>query len=139
MPVGGATVTPGGTASPAQPLALPAMVVRLYNGSSVANNKEITLPAGTTLKISDDGCNVDYISGLSNPAAGQAVLPINNTYAPPSNTSDTGLLQYPGMPYGHYTVCYIDASNKVYTQAVTNTGSGVIVNLLTGNTVVGSC
>jgi Tfp pilus assembly protein PilV len=132
-----ATVTPGG--STAASLALPAMVVRLYSGSSVANNKETALPANSKLTVSDDGCNVDYVSGLANPATGQAVLPINTGYAPPSTTSDTGLLKYPGMPYGNYTVCYTDSSNKIYSQSVTNSGSGVIVNLLAGNTVVGTC
>jgi prepilin-type N-terminal cleavage/methylation domain-containing protein len=132
-----ATVPPGGPASVA--LTLPAMVVRLYSGSTVSNANEIKLPASTKLTISDDGCNVDYISGLAAPAAGQANLPINASYTPGSTVSNTGLLQYPGMPYGHYTVCYTDASNKIYSKSVTNSGSGVIVNLLAGSTVAGTC
>ena len=132
-----AAVTPGASAGVA--LTLPAMVVRLYSGTSVANNKEEKLPANTKLTVSDDGCNVDYISNLTTPAAGQAVLPINTTYTVGTTTSATGLLKYPGMPYGHYTVCYTDATNKIYSKSVTNSSSGVIVNLLAGSTVTGSC
>jgi hypothetical protein len=43
------------------------------------------------------------------------------------------------MPYGHYTVCYTDANNKIYSKSVTNSGSGVIVSLLAGSTVTGTC
>jgi hypothetical protein len=115
------------------------MVVRLYGGTSIANNAEEKLPANTKLTVSDDGCNVDYISNLTTPAAGQAVLPINTTYTVGTTTSATGLLKYPGMPYGHYTVCYTDANNKIYSKSVTNSGSGVIVSLLAGSTVTGTC
>jgi hypothetical protein len=83
-----ATVTPAGSANVS--LVLPAMVVRLYSGSTVSNASEIKLPANTKLTVSDDGCNVDYISGLTTPAAGQANLPINTTYTPGSTVSTTG-------------------------------------------------
>jgi Tfp pilus assembly protein PilV len=132
-----ATVPQGASAGVG--LTLPAMVVRLYSGTSIANNAEEKLPANTKLTVSDDGCNVDYISNLTTPAAGQAVLPINTTYTVGTTTSATGLLKYPGMPYGHYTVCYTDANNKIYSKSVTNSGSGVIVSLLAGSTVTGTC
>jgi prepilin-type N-terminal cleavage/methylation domain-containing protein len=132
-----ATVPAGGPTSVS--LALPAMVVRLYSGTTVTSTQEIAMPAGAKLQISDDSCSVDYISGLAAPAAGQATLQLNTSYVPQSTVSDTGLLKYPGMPYGHYTVCYTDASNKIYSRSVTNGSSGVIVNLKAGSTVTGTC
>ena len=66
-------------------------------------------------------------------------MPINTTYTVGTTTSATGLLKYPGMPSASYTVCYTDASNKIYSKSVTNSSSGVIVNLLAGSTVTGTC
>lgn len=129
-----ATVTSGaGTGTPVS-LTLPAMVVRLYTGkSSSSPGTEEPLPAGSHLRVKDTGCGVSYI-GYTTVAptltAGQAALPLTTVVQAGSN--DTGLLTYPGMPYGNYAVCY-DNGSKSSTATVTNQASGEVVNVYAGS------
>jgi prepilin-type N-terminal cleavage/methylation domain-containing protein len=122
---GSASVTTG-----ASVLTLPAMVVRLYSGTSAAPGSETTVPVGAHLIVTDTGCSMRYIGYTTTPPAvtsGQAVLPLNTTLK--TGVNDTGLLTYPGMPYGNYTVCY-DNGTKHYGPLVKqNAGTGEIVNL----------
>jgi hypothetical protein len=120
-------------------LTLPAMVVRLYSGTTVKNTQEIAMPANTSLTVTDNLCAVDYMSAPPSPlSAGDAVLPLSPTYVG-GTANDTGLLKYPGMPYGNYTVCYKDAVGKVFKSTTANSGSGEIINLFAGSTAVGIC
>ena len=119
-------------------LTLPAMVVKLYSGASTGTS-EMALPAGAHLIITDTGCNVRYIGYLGaapTVATNQAALPLNPSYPPSSN--DTGILAFPGMPYGNYTVCY-DNNGQKYSTTATNAGTGVLVALLAGSTTTGIC
>jgi prepilin-type N-terminal cleavage/methylation domain-containing protein len=126
------TVPPGG--SPTASVPLPTMIVKLYSGTSVAPGSLTSVPVGGHLLIKDSNCGVIY---NSTPAAGQITLPLN----PSGATANTGLLKYPGLPYGYYKVCYDDGS-KHYTyptNPLTNTGNpttnvgGETVNLYAGS------
>ena len=134
---GSASVTAGGTG--AVNLTLPAMVVRLYSGTDTTS-PETTLPTGGDLIVTDTGCNMRYVGYTTAPppvSAGQAVLPLTTTLG--SGANDTGLLKFPGMPYGQYTVCYDDAGQMYGPVSVTNQGAGEIVNLFAGATTAGTC
>ncbi len=135
-----ANVAAGGTTNAT--LTLPSMVVRLYKGTTTSSGEE-TLPSGAHLTVTDTGCGVKYIGYTATAptvAAGQSVLPLTTTLG--TGVNDTGLLTYPGMPYGNYTVCYdTGLSRKLATPvSVTNQGSGEILNVFAGNaTASGSC
>ncbi len=59
--------------------------------------------------------------------------------APGTGVNDTGLLTYPGMPYGNYTVCYDNAGKTYqYPMTVTNQVSGEIVKLYAGSATTGA-
>jgi prepilin-type N-terminal cleavage/methylation domain-containing protein len=123
-------------------LTLPAMVVRLYSGTTATTAQERTaLPAGSHLVMSDTGCGVNYVGYTAIPpllAPTQAVLPLT-TVTGPGGTNDTGLLKYPGMPFGKYTVCY-DNGTKKYTTTAVNQSTGEIVSLFAGSaTTIGKC
>jgi hypothetical protein len=128
-----ATVTAGGNANAS--LALPAMVVKVYSGTSASPGAEEALPSGWHIAVTDTGCNVNYSSannaGSSLPA-GQAALPLNASY-PNLGANDTGILEYPGMPYGNYTACIDNGSKKVVTTLPANTGNGQVVSLYAGS------
>ena len=47
----------------------------------------------------------------------QGNLPLNPNY--PLGSNDTGILSYPGLPYGNYTVCY-DNGSKSTSATVTS-------------------
>jgi hypothetical protein len=116
---------------------LPAMVVKLYSGTSSSPGAEEALPTGAHLVITDSGCGVGYRTannGLTTVSAGQAALPLNSSY-PNLGTNDTGILEYPGMPYGTYSVCYDNGKGKTYSvpSTVTNSGSGEVVNVYAGS------
>jgi prepilin-type N-terminal cleavage/methylation domain-containing protein len=137
---GSAAVTAGGSASTA--LTLPAMVVRLYSGtSSTVPGSEMTVPAGAHLIVTDTGCNMRYIGYTTTPPAvtsGQAVLPLITTLK--TGLNDAGLLTYPGMPYGNYTVCYDNGTKHYGPMTVGNASTGEIVNLYAGSaTTTGTC
>jgi prepilin-type N-terminal cleavage/methylation domain-containing protein len=136
-----ATVTAGGTATQVN-FTLPALVVKLYSGTSSSPGAEEALPAGSHLVITDTGCGVRY-NAANNAAttlpAGQAALPLNASY-PNLGANDTGILQFPGMPYGNYTVCYDTGSGgKTYSVSpVKNTGNGEVVSLYAGSATTGT-
>jgi hypothetical protein len=120
------TVPAGGNAVAS--MTLPAMVVRLHTGTTVATAEE-RVPAGSHLVVTDTRCNLRYTTTL-------AASPVIN-----GGSNDTGLLAYPGMPYGVYTVCYDTGTGlKTYSTTVTNKGSGEIIDLLAGsvNTTAGT-
>ena len=137
---GSVTVTSGG--NPGVALALPPMVVRLYNGAPSAGTEISTMPAGSHLTITDTGCGLKYI-GYTGAApsvlAGQSILPLNTT--PGSGVNDIGYLKYPGMPYGSYQVCYDTGSKMLATPvSVTNSGSGEFIQINVKNaTLTGKC
>jgi prepilin-type N-terminal cleavage/methylation domain-containing protein len=137
---GSATVAAGGTGTAT--LTLPAMVVRLYTGTSTATpgTEMTTLPAGAHLVITDTGCAMSYRGYTSTPptlANGQVALPLTAVQA---GANDTGLLEYPGMPYGSYTVCYDNGTTSYTASALTNTGNGELINLYAGSaTAAGVC
>ncbi|HEY5430859.1 MAG TPA: prepilin-type N-terminal cleavage/methylation domain-containing protein [Solirubrobacteraceae bacterium] len=133
-----ALVTAGGS-TPAS-ITLPAMVVRLDKGTSASPGAEEALPAGAHLVVTDTGCGVQYIGYTTAPptlAANQAALPLVSAVGTGAN--DTGLLTYPGMPYGQYTVCY-DKAGKTYQDpaTVTNEGNGEIVTLYAKSATTGA-
>jgi prepilin-type N-terminal cleavage/methylation domain-containing protein len=138
-----ATVTEGGNTNVT--LTLPAIVVKLYSGTSSSPGSEEALPTGWHLALTDTGCNVEY-SSANNAAglltAGQAALPLNASY-PALGANDTGILEYPGMPYGSYSACLDNGTKKVVTTLPVNTGSGQVVNLYGGSVasslVTGTC
>lgn len=127
------TVTAGGIA-PTLTFTLPAMVVKLYSGTSTSSSEE-ALPNGWHVQIKDTGCGVDYNTAnnaAGSLAAGQAALPLNSSY-PNLGTNDTGILEYPGMPYGDYSACIDNGSKYLVTTLPANTGSGQFVNLFAGS------
>jgi type II secretory pathway pseudopilin PulG len=128
-----ATVTAGGNANVS--LALPALVVKVYTGTSGSPGAEEALPSGWHVALTDTGCNVNYSSANNSGAslpAGQAALPLNASY-PNLGANDTGILEYPGMPYGNYTACIDNGSKKVVTTLPANTGNGQVVSLYAGS------
>jgi prepilin-type N-terminal cleavage/methylation domain-containing protein len=146
-----ASVTEGGNASPSPAVVLPAMVVKLWSGTAAAPGSEQALPVAWHVALTDTGCNVEYNTANNSAAtlpAGQAALPLNAHY-PSLGADDTGLLEYPGMPYGAYSVCVDNGSKKVVTTLPANTASsasqlgGQVVNLYAGSVastgVAGTC
>ena len=129
-----APLSPGQTGAITPPIPLPAMVIQLMAGGN-----EVTLPAGAKLVVTDNGCGVRYIgytaaSGPPALGAGEAALPLNSAYltAVDTNHTNTGLLHYPGMPYGKYTVCYQGPAGNVVSKSVTNAGQGEVIPIPTG-------
>lgn len=110
---------------------VPPMVVRLWSGSSSTSpGSEEPLPASPSEIVITDPCGVKYYGyyGTNPPSVGtgQGAMPLNSNY--PAGSNVTGILSYPGLPYGNYTVCYDNGSK--HTQAtVTNTGVGESVSL----------
>jgi len=144
-------VTAGNTA--ATTLTLPAIVVRLYSGTGTISilggvvtlpgsaGSEIAMPAGSKLVITDTQCDggEHYVGGPGvTVPANDSALPVSASPVINGGTNDIGLLAYPGMPDGKYTVCYQNGSQ--YSQAsLTNQGNGEIVNLFNGTLATGSC
>lgn len=121
---------------------VPPMVVKLYSGTSSTPGSEEAVPNGSELLITDP-CGTKYygyLAGTTPPAvsAGQGNLPLNPGY--PATASVTGLLSYPGLPYGGYTVCYDNGTKHYQPAAITNTGVGETVKLYAGSaTTNGKC
>jgi hypothetical protein len=147
------TVTSGNLT--ATTLTLPSIVVRLYSGTGlisvlggvittvpVSAGSEMAMPAGSKLVITDTQCNggEHYVGG-----PGGVTVPVNDSALPikaspllNASLNDTGLLAYPGMPDGKYTVCYQNGSK--YSQAsLTNQGTGEVVYLYNNSLTTGSC
>ena len=134
------TVVTAGNQSPqAIPLTLPAMVIRLHSGGS--GSGEMALPSGSELVVTDTGCDggAHFVGGpgVSVPS-GDSFLPINANPNLTGTTNDAGVLTYPGMAYGQYTVCY-QSGTKDTQVIVTNKGSGEVVNLYAGSLGQGTC
>ncbi len=132
---GSANVTTGTST-----LTLPAMVVRLYSGTTTTPGSEIALTSPSHLVIKDTGCGMRYMGYTTTPplvSTNQAVLPLKTAYG--TGVNDTGLLKFPGMPYGNYTVCYDTGAGKTYqASAVQNKGTGEIIKLYKGSAVTAS-
>ncbi len=134
------TVVTAGNSSPSvTALTLPAMVMRLHSGA--VGSAEMALPSGSTLVVTDTGCDggAHFVGGpgVSVPS-GASYLPINASPNLGAAANDTGLLAYPGMPYGQYTVCYQNGSKDTQV-TFTNKGTGEIVNLYTSSLGSGTC
>jgi len=129
-----AVVPAGGTI--AVTLHLPAMVVKLWNGTSAAPGQEEALPAGAQLVITDTGCNNLRYTTATPTGTYQSSLPLNPAY--PTAANDTGILEYPGMPSGSYTVCYYSSGRRYVTPTISNSRSGEVVDLYAGSAVSGS-
>ena len=133
------TVTAGNLNPAVTALSLPAMVIRLH--SSAVGLPEIALPAGSELVVTDTGCDggAHFVGGpgVSVPG-GDSYLPVNASPNLTGVANDTGLLAYPGMPSGKYTVCYQNGTQDTQV-TVTNQSSGEIVNLYSLSLARGTC
>lgn len=140
-----ATVTAGNPTATSNPtavsLTLPSIVVRLYSGTTTTPGSEIAMPASTKLVVTDTQCNggEHYVGGPGvTVPANDSALPINSSPNLTGLSQDTGLLLYPGMPYGKYTVCYQNGT-KDSLASITNQATGEIVKIYNGSLATGAC
>ena len=134
------TVTAGNTTTTR--LTLPAMVVRLYSGTTPTAGTEMAMPAGSKLVITDTQCDggAHFVGGPGvTVPANDSVLPISSSPVLNGRTNDIGLLTYPGMPYGKYSVCYQNGSKDYSVASITNQATGEIINLFNGGLTTGTC
>jgi hypothetical protein len=140
-----ATVTAGNPTATSNPtgvsLTLPSMVVRLYSGTTTAPGSEIAMPASTKLVVTDTQCDggEHYVGGPGvTVPVNDSALPINSSPVLNGLLNDTGLLNYPGMPFGKYTVCYQNGT-KDSQATITNQGTGEIIKIYNGSLTTGTC
>lgn len=140
-----ATVTAGNPTATSNPtgvsLTLPSIVVRLYSGTTTTPGSEIAMPASTKLVVTDTQCNggEHFVGGPGvTVPVNDSALPIRSSPVVNGGTNDIGLLTYPGMPYGKYTVCY-QSGTKDSLASITNQGTGEIVKIYNGSLTTGTC
>lgn len=107
------TVSPGGTSSVTLPE--PAMIVKVWNGTSASPGSQVTTVPDVTVTDTDAACG-------------------NAEDYPPEQvpTSTGGALVNPGLPFGNYTVCADASISGTFER---NTGTVANTNFTTGNTV----
>jgi prepilin-type N-terminal cleavage/methylation domain-containing protein len=133
------SVTAGGSTTTT--LTVPSIVVRLYSGTTTVPGSEIVMPAASKLVVTDTQCDggEHFVGGPGvTVPVNDSALPINSSPVLNGGTRDTGLLGYPGMPYGKYTVCY-QSGTKDSVASITNQGTGEIVKIYNGSLTTGSC
>lgn len=131
-----ATVSSGTTTSVS--LNEPAMVINVYTVGGNGKNTTYQLPS--RLFIRDLGCNVRYTgyTGIAPPVSNgqnpeQALVLENTAYA---TNQAGGIIKYPAMPYGKYSVC-VDNGTNYWEQSYTNNTSPSTVTFNLSNTSTG--
>ena len=129
-------------------LTLPAIVVKLMSGTSSSSpGLQENIPTNAKIVLEDTACGVYYSTSFNGDTYSQlssteAALPVLSSSTTPTGASSaSGILEYPGMPYATYKLCY-DTGTKTLssTTSFTNSGSGETETIYAGSaTHTGTC